>query len=1114
MKCSKCQFENPEGSKFCLECGDQLENKCANCSQVLPTAAKFCNECGHNMQEVQEPEKAEPVVDSERKHVTVLFSDLSGYTAISEKLDPEEVKEIMSRIFGEITQVITKYEGIIEMFLGDAVMAIFGVPKVHEDDPVRAIRAAREIHDLVEAMSPQLEEKIGRALSMHSGINTGLVVTGEVDVERGTPGLMGDTINTASRLQGLAKVGEILVGYETYRQTEGYFNFEKGEPTTLKGKTEPVSVYRMLSPKYKPETLHRLSGIRADLIGRNVEMAQLKEAVENLGKGKGKIFSISGDAGTGKSRLVAELRSGLNLEETQWLEGHAYAYAQNIPYFPLINLLNRVFQIEEGDLPEKVKEKIESGAVDLVGNEGDVIPYIGSLYALTYRDLEDVNPELWKSRLRDAVNRILSALAKKAPTVFCLEDLHWADPSFTDLLRHLLLEMRQPAVVLCVYRPTIGLFTSHQLQGMSKLYQEIRLQDLSPSETRNMVESLLKTEGIPSDLQRFVQDKAEGNPFYLEELINSLIESGTLIRDNGTWKVTESINESEISSTIQGVISGRLDRLEKEAKRILQEASVIGRAFLYDILKRVTVLKDQCEGCLSGLERLDIIKTRSVQPELEYVFKHSLTQEAVYNGLLKREREDIHERIALVMEEIFHDRLPEFCETLAFHFLRSRSTVKAAEYLVRSGKKSLARYAVEEAHQYFREAYEIFRAKTDKSDAEKVALIDMLNEWGYVYYYLGDIREWLDIFNAYKELAESLEDKARLGMFYSWLGVAHYMEGSPKVAYDHLTKALNLGEDSGERKVIGYACAWLTWVCTELALYDEAVNFGEKAQEIAKSFPSDQYLFYKPLAGLGYIYWFRGDVQKTMDVGRSLLSHGERHANSRSKVLGHWMLSFGQLNTGDIFSTKKSGKRSMEVSEDPLYIHFGRLLAGLACVISGDYQEAEEILQPCVDFSEKGGCGQLLLWANIFLGPALIAQGRMSQGMELLDKARQMIDKSHRKGCESFFDYTLGKTYSLIATGPKPGLSIMAKNIGFLMKNVPSASKKAVEHFTRAVEVSKKIGAKSTLGLAHLDLGMFYKSKKETDKARACLSDAIRIFEENGAEIYLKQAKEALASLG
>jgi len=1131
MQCPKCQFENPEDSMFCGGCGSSLELEviCPHCGSKPPKGFNFCNKCGHDLKEskktipVPASKLTPPLNDkalsttsefgSERKNVTVLFSDMSGYTAMSERLDPEDVKEITSRIFGRISKVIDKYEGFVEKFVGDAVMALFGVPKAHEDDPVRAIRAAREIHDMVATLSPELEERVGRPLSMHTGINTGLVVTGEVDMEKGTHGVAGDSINLASRLSGLAKEGEIFVAPDTYRQAEGYFTFEALEPTMVKGKTEPVQFYKIISQKEIPVTTHRLSGVRADLVGRKVELTELREAVETLGTGKGGIFSICGDAGTGKSRLVEEFKAHLDLEKIQWLEGHAYAYAQNIPYFPMIDLLSRVFHIEEGDSTEKVRQKVESGVEDLVEKKEGIVPYIGSLYSLSYPEIEEVSPEFWKSRLRDALRMILPALAERAPTIYFLEDLHWADPSFVELLRHVLIEIRQPAIVLCVYRPVFNLFTTQQSRSIAKVYHEIRLQDLSSSEAQGMLESLLKTDSIPSDLRRFVKDKAEGNPFYLEELVNSLIETETLIRDNGSWKVTRTITETDISSTINGLISGRLDRLDKETKRVLQEASVIGRAFFYEILKRITAFKHDIDGFLRSLEQLDIIRTRSFQPDLEYIFKHALTQEVGYSGLLKKERQEIHERIALAMEKIFHDRLPEFYETLAFHFSKGQSEMKAADYLAKSGKKNLARYAVEEADQYFRDAYEIFQAKTDKTDSEKVAFIDMFNEWGYVFYYLGDIKEWLDIFNLHKEMAESLEDKARLGMFYAWLGIACFMEGSPEVSYDYLTKALNLGEDCGDQKVIGYACTWLTWACTELALFDEAIDFGEKAQQIAKSFPSDQYLYFKSLAALGYIYWFRGDIQKTMDVGRNLLSHGERSANSRSKVLGHWIMSFVHLNTGDIPSMKKSGERAIEVSEDPLYIHFGRLVAGMACLISGDFQEAEDIIKPTVDLCVKGDCNQYLLWAYIFLGPVLIAQGRMSQGMELLDKARQMINKSHRKGCESFYDYTLAKTYALMATGPKPDLSIMAKNIGFLMKNVPFASRKAVEHFNRAIEVSKEIGAKGPLGLAYLDLGLFYKSKKETDKARTCLAEAIRIFEQNGAELYLKQGKEALGSL-
>ena len=572
-------------------------------------------------------------------------------------------------------------------------------------------------------------------------------MTGEVDMERGTHGVAGDTINLASRLSNLAKPGEILIDVDTCRQVEGHFACEYMETTTVKGKADPVQVHKVLSQRDKPVTIHRLSGLRADLVGRNVEMAELSEAVENLRQGKGRIFSICGAAGTGKSRLVEEFKAGLDLEQIQWIEGHAYAYSQNIPYFPLVDLLNRLLHIEENDPPEKVREKVESGLESLVGKQEDIVPYVGGLYSLSYPEVKDVSPEFWKSRLQTAILAILSALAERAPTVFFLEDLHWADPSFVELLRRACLEIRQPAIVLCAYRPTFSLFTGHQVSNIGKNYHDIQLQNLSLSVAQNMLESLLKTETIPPDLKRWVQSKAEGNPFYLEELVNSLIESDTLTRDNGSWKLTRSITESDIPSSLHGLITGRLDRLDKQTKRILQEASVIGRDFLYEILKRISELEERIDGELSHLERLDLIRTRSLQPDIEYMFKHALTQEIVYNGLLKKQRREIHEQIAQVMESVFKDRLAEFNETLAYHFARGQSVTKAVDYLVKSGEKSLARYAVEEAHQYFKKAYDILASKEELSEAEKIILIDILNSWGYAYYYLGEIKEFIDLFS-------------------------------------------------------------------------------------------------------------------------------------------------------------------------------------------------------------------------------------------------------------------------------------------------------------------------------------------------------------------------------
>ncbi len=472
MKCPKCQFENPQDVKFCVHCGNKLETICAKCGSSNSPAFNFCGGCGYDLSKSTEaaspkenehdtqisespPEETIPTripAEGERKHVTVLFSDLTGYTAMSEKLDPEEVKGITSRIFGEIAKVIDRYEGFVEKYAGDAVMAVFGVPRSHEDDPVRAIKAAIEVHELVERLSPQLEEKVGRPLSMHSGINTGLVVTGEVNLEKGTHGLMGDAVNTAARIMGLAKTGEILVGHETTRQSEGYFDFEKLEPAKLKGKAEPVHVYRMISARKRPFTTRRLSGFKAELIGRKAEMARLQEAFQQLKEGKGSIVSICGDAGTGKSRLVEVFKATLDPDKVQMLEGHAYAYSQNTPYSPLIDFLNRVFRIEEADPPEKVREKVQSGVEGLLGNREHTIPFIGSLYSLNYPEMEGMTPELWKYRLQDGVKAILSALAQKMPTIFFLEDLHWADSSFLELLRQTISEIQYPALVIAAYR--------------------------------------------------------------------------------------------------------------------------------------------------------------------------------------------------------------------------------------------------------------------------------------------------------------------------------------------------------------------------------------------------------------------------------------------------------------------------------------------------------------------------------------------------------------------------------------------------------------------------------------------------------------------------------------
>ena len=1088
--------------------------ECPKCQFINPDDFQFCGKCGHSFAESAEIAQTPTEAEGERKHITVLFSDLSGYTAMCERLDPEEVKEIMGRIFGDIAQVVTKYEGFVEKFVGDAVMALFGVPKAHEDDPVRAIRAAGEIHDLLEALSPQLEEKIGKSLSMHSGINTGLVVTGEVDLEKGTHGVAGDTINLAARFCGLANPGEIVVGLDTCRQAEGHFTFTALGPTEVKGKAEPVQAYRVESLREEPRKVHRLRGLRADLMGRDLQMAELVEAVEKLRRGEGSVIAISGDAGTGKSRLIEEFKAALDLDEIQWREGHAYSYSQNIPYFSLIDLLNRAFNIEESDSPDELRQKVELGIEQLIGKKDEIVPYIGSLYAFDYPEIEDVDLQLRKSKLRHAIQTVFSALVRRAPTVICLEDLHWADPSSLELLRFILLEHRYPSVFLCLSRPPFKLLTSQERTVLGESYQEMRLHDLSASDAQNMIKSLLKTETVPLELQNYLEKKAEGNPFYLEEVINALIELEKLIRDDGAWRFAEDFTEADVSPSIHGVIASRLDLLKKEEKRILQEASVIGRVFLYMILKRITELKDQIDRCLGGLEGLDFIRMKSFQPDPEYMFKHAMTQEAVYNGLLKRERQAIHEQIGMVMEQLFHDRLSEHCESLAFHFKRGQSPVKAVNYLIKSGEKSINMYAVHESHGYFAEAYNLLINTSDVLEQQKILLIDLLIKWAPVFYYRGDIKGLGELLNAHRELVESLDDKARLGMFYVWLGFALWLGGKPGESYHYLHRALKLGEDTGSEEVVAYACLWLSWACAELGLSDEAISHGERAQEIAKHFPKDQFLYSKSLAGLAHSYYHKGEIKKVFEIGKIILDYGQSKSNARSLVMGYYCMGFGHRLDGDIAAAMDCYRNAAKVAEDPIFYYFPSLILGACYAYNGQLQEAEDLLNDVVLYSQQYGnelTGQL---ASTFLGLVLFAKGHMAKGLKTIQQAQRSFIENQWRGRHALSENLLGKIYLQMVERSKPvPAAVLARNFGFLIKTVPFASRKAEYHLNRSMKTAEEIGNKPILATACLDLGLLHKAKGRIEEARDFIAKSIQIFEQTGAETNLKQAKKILATL-
>jgi len=1112
MHCPTCRFDNREGAKFCLQCGERFEFKCPRCYKPLPFQSNFCDDCGHNLEKPLNLSKSLLPKDSERKYVTVLFSDMVGYTTMAEKLDPEEVKEIMNLVFNEISKIISKYDAFIEKNVGDAVLSLFGVPTAHEDDPVRAIKAAREIHDIVSSISVQFEKQIEKRLVMHTGIYTGLVVTGEVNLERGTHGALGEPINIASRLSELAAPGEIVVGSDTKSQTEGYFVFEPLESIILKGKVEPVRPYKVLSLKAEPSKTHRLTGIRAKLIGRKSEISQLHEALINLKQGKGSIFSVVGDAGTGKSRLVEEFKNSIDVQEIQWRDGYAYAYAQNIPYFPFVDLLSRAWHIQDGDTLEQVTQKVESGAKLLLGSRKELIPYLAGLYSIKYPETEKVSPDFWKTKLHEAIKYILASLASKTSTIICFEDLHWADPSSIELLRNIITDFNFPIMFIFIYRPPFNLLFSYQLNTI-KSYYEIGLQDLSPSDSQSMIESLLNTDAVPVQLKKFIREKSEGNPFYLEEMINSILETGILIIEDNKWKTTKPLSEANIPSNIQGVISARLDRLERTSKTILQEASVIGRTFLYEVLKRITEMKEYIDKGLMVLEHLDLIRARTIQPDLEYVFKHALTQEVVYNGLLKKERQKIHERIGRVMEEFFHDRLPEFYEGLAYNYMRGLSANKAAEYLIRAGEKAFKRYAIDEAHYFYQTAFGILINRPEKGKDEEMLFMDLLLDWAMIYHIKGAASEYIDILKKYESFVVSLGNNEKLGMFYARLSNALHFNLQIKEAYFYALKALKLGEEIRNEKIICYSCTSLCYALSELGSLDEAVIYGQKVQKFS-IYMTDSYLFRLLNSALSIAHYMRGDINRCREIGVMTINYGITNNEPRCQSAGYRTLALSYLAAGDFVTTIEYAQKAARGCIEPYFYLWAKTVLGMSYFANGQHMDAEKTFEEIVKFDQEVGSRYVGTVARFFMGVITIIRGELSKGIGLLEDIIQFFSQSGNQYRLAGANHILGRVYLQLGQGSgRKNLTFIVKNFGFIIKTLPFSSEKAENHFNEAINVSKKIGAKGILAQALLDMGRLQKIKGQREEARRYINDAVQLFEECEADVFIKHAREVLTSL-
>jgi class 3 adenylate cyclase len=573
-------------------------------------------------------------IEGERKQVTVMFCDMVGFTALSEKLGPEEAYNVMDQVYEILIHKVHDYEGTVNEMTGDGIMALFGAPIALEDAPQRAIRSAMVIHREIAKFSDGIKkEKEGiPALKMRVGIHSGPVVVGTLGNNlRVEFKAVGDTVNLASRMEGLAEPGATYVTEDTFKLSEGFFRFEALGQKQVKGKEKPINVYRVIAPSTR-RTRFDVSAERGltPFVGRERELELLLDGFERAKAGRGQAFSIVSEAGVGKSRLLYEFRKAVSNEEVTFLEGKCLSYSRNVAYHPIIDILKSNYDIQEGDSDSEITEKVKRGLKVIGADEATTLPYLLELLSIEDSGIDKIpmSPEERKNQIIQALNQNVLKGSELRPMIIAVEDLHWIDKSSEQRFKYLLDSISGARVFLIfTYRPEFV----HTWGGKS-YHSQVNLNRLSNRESLMMVSHLLGTEDLDSNLEEFILEKTEGVPFFIEELVKSFKDLKIIEREDNKYRIAKDLKEVAIPATIQDVIMARVDSLAEGVKNLLHTVSAVGREFSYYLIKRVTNIAEQeLLSQLSVLKDSELLYERGIYPESTYIFKHALTQEVAYN---------------------------------------------------------------------------------------------------------------------------------------------------------------------------------------------------------------------------------------------------------------------------------------------------------------------------------------------------------------------------------------------------------------------------------------------------------------------------------------------------
>ncbi len=1032
--CNHCGFDNPPGMRFCGNCGKPLiEPSLAQAD--FPNLAKkppqrINAQMGTGL--LQRFRQAGLDATGQRRNVTVLFADMSGYTRLAERLDSEDLYLLVQRFIGILAENVYRYDGTVDKILGDGVMALFGAPIAHENNSERAVRAALDMLAGVARFSEEMEAKLGEAINVHIGLHAGTVIVGSV----GSDLMMdytaiGDTVNLTQRLEEASQAGCVLVSEKVYRATRAMFEFTAVSNLNLKGIDRQLTAYRLLGLKSQPGSVRGLEGLRAPLIGRENEYRQLIEAVNALtSQNKGQLVLMLGEAGIGKSRLTTELKSHLQGSQLRILEGQSLAYRRSAAYWIFIDLLRNYLGFTPETPPRQVHEQLIAKVYSLLGNEAaETLPYLEHLLSLEHVDVTagERLAYLEASQLRQqifiAIRDLLVAESRSQPLMLILEDLHWADDTSLDLLSFLVDSIQEEALfIYAISRllqegPLSNLLEEMRRRAPDRLIN-IHLNKLTADQSDRLLTNLLTFQDFPESLRQRILQRASGIPFYLEEILRMLIDDGVIVRENDRWTLVPGADFSatEVPDTLQGLIMTRFDRLQPFQRKVLQTAAVIGRQFNLSLLTAVINPEQSgsIEKVLNQLIERDFIHLQAGPQHTEYIFRHVLTSEAVYNTLLRRDRSELHGRVAEALEQLYQGQIERHVEVLAGHFLLSPHLDRALHYLALAGQKASRDYANEQARQYFEQVLELLPSVLHTPEQELLVREGL----GDVLVFIGEYKEAREQFQSELKVIESAAPgfyTKELSALHRKIGITFERQGDYDRAFDHFKNALQATQASVTPMIYEQARIFndIGWIHFLQGHFEEAQSQLAKALELVEN--SKRYDIVASIHNrLGAVAYQQREYELAANHVRKSLVLRETIGDQAGVARLYNNLGLLGLMRGDLRDAETNFEQSIKLLEhlgDAEGIAIAYTNLGLVQLDRGQNESAESNLKNSLQATEQIGHRFYQALAMMYLGRLRTSQEEFKRSDDYLRQSIRIFDELEAR--DNLIDayYYLGENY-------------------------------------------------------------------------------------------------------